>query len=424
MTRVDLGPAFNPFCDPSLNAPGPLLERARAESPVFFSPVLSSFVVTRYDDVVTVLRDPETFSSRDILDPGPFLAPEAAQLLVDNDVPAEGTLIGLDPPAHTRLRKMLAKAFTPSRVAGMEDRIRALANGLVDGFAVDGETELLQRFAFPLPLTVVIRLIGIPDDDLDDCLHWCKDWAELARIAAQGGHPDEQIRLAQSVVAWHRYVRDLIAIRTEGPRDDLVSALLAVRLEEPGELTERELLSLIPGLVFAGHETTANLIGNALRHLLSAPRLWTKIVRKPELAERAVEETLRFDAPIFGMPRVVTRETILGGLPIPAGARLYLSYFSANHDEAHYSCPARFDPDRTVETPHLAFGRGIHFCIGAPLARLEGRIALEVLGQRLPDLELLDETHRYQPHFFLRGLEQVRVRWDPTAACLSAGFKP
>lgn len=402
--------AFNPFGGPSVEDPGPVFEQARREEPVFYSPVIGSWVVTRYDDVAAVLRDPDRFSSREILSIRDLLSPEVAARFGD-EVPMEGTLIGLDPPVHTRLRRVMQDAFSPRRVAGMAPGIRELAESLVDAMVAggDGQADLLASFAFPLPLTVVLRLIGIPDERLEWCAQTCRDWNDLSVALLQGVALEEQLRMADTVLEFHRYVVALIAEREQQPADDLVSALVAVRREE--QLTDHELLSLLPGLVFAGHETTANLIGNALAQLLGPGGQWRALCEGSVPAATLVDEALRHDGPVVGLPRVVTGDTELGGVQLHAGDRLYVAYWSANRDEQRYAEPARFDPQRSGP-PHLAFGRGIHYCIGASLARLEATVALETLSRRLPGLRLDHEgPPAHLPHFFLRGYERLPVRW-------------
>lgn len=386
---------------------------ARAEEPVFFSPVLSSWVVTRYADVVAVLRDPERFSSFEILSIQNLLSPEVSARFGD-EIPMEGTLIGLDPPAHTRLRRVMQENFTPSRIADRQKDIESLADhlvkGMVEAAGADRQGELLSSVLFPLPLTVVLRLIGIPEAELDRTAATCKDWNDLAVAFLSGVPLDEQLRMADAVLGFHRYVLELAAQREREPRDDLISALVAVRRVEG--LSDRELLSLLPGLVLAGHETTANLLANAFVHVLSRPEIWTAICDGELPVGDVVEEALRYDGPVIGLPRIVATDTELGGVRLRAGERLYVSYWSANRDGEWLGDADRFEPRRPHPPPHLAFGRGIHYCIGAPLARLEASVTFRLLASRLPGLRLADGfTPEHVGHFFVRKLAALPVCW-------------
>lgn len=403
---------FNPFFGPFVDDPAPVFAQARAEEPVFFSPLLSSWVVTRRDDVVAVLRDPERFSSFEILSIRDLLSPEVAERIGD-EVPMEGTLIGLDPPVHTRLRRVMQNAFTPSRVAGWETQIQALAEELiermVDGAGPARQADVISSVLFPLPLTVVLRLIGIPEHELTRSAETCKDWNDLAVASLSGVPLEEQLRMADAVLVFHRYILELIAEREREPADDLISALVAVRREEG--LNDRELLSLLPGLVLAGHETTANLLGNALAHVLMRPGMWEAICNGELAVPDVIEETLRYDGPVIGMPRIVTSDTELGGVELRAGEKLYVSYWSANRDEHWLSDADEFCPGRH-QPPHLAFGRGIHFCIGAPLARLEAAVTIRSLAKRLPALRLPDGfAPEHVGHFVVRRLATLPVWW-------------
>ncbi|HVC13403.1 MAG TPA: cytochrome P450 [Acidimicrobiales bacterium] len=404
---------FNPFFGPFVDDPAPVFARARVEEPVFFSPILNSWVVTRYQDVVTVVRDPERFSSFEILSIRDLLSPEVAERVGD-EIPMEGTLIGLDPPVHTRLRRVMQNTFTPTRVAGWEKEIEALARQLVDamveGAGDERRADLISSVLFPLPLTVVLRLIGIPEAELERSAATCKDWNDLAVAFLSGVPLEEQLRMADAVLGFHHYVLELIAEREAEPADDLISALVAVRREEG--LSDRELLSLLPGLVLAGHETTANLLANTLSHVLARDGVWPAICSGELPVAEVVEETLRYDGPVIGMPRIVTADTELGGAELRAGERVYVSYWSANRDEQWLGDADEFLPGRQQAPPHLAFGRGIHHCIGAPLARLEASVTIRLLAARLPGLHLVEGfVPEHVGHFFVRKLAALDVSW-------------
>lgn len=352
--------------------------------------------VTRYDDIAAVLRDPSTFSNRDTVPPSRDLPPEVRAVLAGCGDPQH--LLVTDPPVHTRLRARVQRGFTQRRVAAMEPAIRELAGDLIDSFATGYHADLVDRFAYPLALTVILRMLGVPMEDLSACRRWAHDFDALSFGAASLPVP-EQVELAHSRHALQRYTRELVEARTRVPGDDLISDLLETPDDGGKPLSTDEVVDLIPGLIIAGHQTTANLIGNIIRLLLDRPEQWHAVRRAPSVIAKVVEEGLRMDSAVLGMIRTATAQADVGGVQLPAGARLFLLYASANHDDAHFSRPEQFDLERTERAPHLGFGRGIHFCIGAPLARLETRIAIEELAYRLPDLRLEPgQTFRHAPN--------------------------
>ena len=403
-----LGASFQPLAGEHLEDPYPFYRRARDREPVFFHPRLGVWFVTRYEDVVAVLRDPATFSSKDVIPTHPELPLEVQEVVAD--LRHVQHLINTDPPAHTRLRAIVNEGFTPSRVAALEPTVQKLAAELVDGFALDGHADLVAQFAYPLPLTVILQMLGVPPDDLDQCQRWSADvsrWAWAVGALAL----DEVVACARGVVAFQRYAEELVAARRREPRDDMISHLLAAGDGER-RLGPQELVDLIPGLILAGHETTANLITNTVFLLLTHPAEWEAVRRDRAAVERAVEEGLRVDTSVLGMPRTTTRAVELGGVALPAGARLFLLFGSANHDGARYARPDEFCPGRERAAPHLGFGRGIHFCIGAPLARLEARVAIETLAARLPSLRLADPAPPpRRPNLAFREYTHLNVRW-------------
>ena len=406
---ADLGASFQPMAGEHLEDPYPFYRQARRRQPVFFSPTFGMWFVTRYDDVVTVLRDPATFSSKDTIPTHPELAPAVQEALREYRHPQ--SLINADPPTHTRLRTLVNHGFTPGRVAGLEPSIREVAHQLIDRFADRGAVDLVAEFSYPLPLTVILRMLGVPPEDLDDCRRWSHDvttWAWAASSLAV----EEQVACVRGMVAFQTYTEALLDARAREPRDDMITHLLQARDANEEPLSRDELVSLIPSLILAGHETTANLIANTMVLLLTQPEAWAAVRRDAGAVERAVEEGLRADTSVLGMPRTTTREVELGGVTLPAGARLFLLFGSANHDEAQYSRPEDFCLDRDQAAPHLAFGRGIHFCTGAHLARLEARVAVELLAARLPTLRLDPPAPPVRvPNLLFRQFGRLDVAW-------------
>jgi cytochrome P450 len=358
---------------------------------------------------VRILREPSQFSSKDILSIVDLLRPEIIELFGD-EIPMEGTLIGVDEPDHGRLRKVLQPGLSPEAVAAYEPMIRARCDILIDNMARASQGDLVSEFAYLLPLNVISEIIGMPRNMAMGLRQVVEDWAALATAALFGVPLEEQILLANRILEAHRLCARLIEQRYRNPRGDLLSRVAAGR--DSYQLTPREMLSLVPGLFLAGHEPSTNIITSMFWRLLSVPERYEALQADPSLGPRFLEETLRLESPVFGMWRVASEDTLVGGQAIMAGQRLFLLYLSANRDSSHYSDPDEFSIERERVAPHLAFGRGIHSCIGAPLARLEGRVALEVISTRMPGLQLqvgFDPT--YQPHPFLRGMAELPVTW-------------
>lgn len=407
--EVPLESAFNPFDTVFMTAPDAVLARARDAETIFFSPILGAWIVTRYDDVVSVLRDPELFCSKEILSITELLSPEVIELFGD-EIPMEGTLIGVDRPDHTRLRSVMESSFTASAVASHEAMIRFACDVLVDGIERGSSADLLSQFSYPLPLRVVALLLGMPKRAMPSLRRGVKDWPDLAIALLMGKPIDQQLAMAHNILEMHRMITRLIDERYVRPQNDLLTVI--ARGRDEFSLSEREMLSLVPGLFLAGHETLAHELTNVLWRLLSVPKRWRELVEDPSLAPQFFDEALRCDPSVYGMWRIATRDTQYLGQSILAGQKLFLVYLAANRDERQYADANSFTLDRGRVAPNLAFGRGIHHCIGAPLARLEARVALEVLTMRLPKLQLADGyTPTYQPHPFLRGMAELPVTW-------------
>lgn len=400
---------YNPLAPDQLANPYPLMAEARRSAPIFYSPSFNLYLVTRYEDIWAVLRDPQSFSSAQSTAVRMTLAPRAEALLREA-LPEVPTLVTNDPPSHTRFRGLLSKAFTPRRVAEREGQVREVANALIDRFIDAGSADIVWQLAYPLPMRIIASILGVPDRDLDTFKKW-SDHAVL-RLSTHLTE-DQQVACIRSLIEFQRYFGAMIEDRRHAPRDDMLTDLVNARLEGEAPLTVPEMLSMLQQLLVAGNETTTNLIGNAVALFLDHPDRWRALCADPSLAANAIEEVLRMEAPVQGLFRTTTRPVELGGVRIPAGAQLQLLYASGNRDETEFPDPDTFDICRGNARNHLSFGGGIHFCIGASLARLEGRIALETLAQRLPTLRLAaGEKPVRAPHFFLRGFERLRVEWS------------
>ncbi|ASW88714.1 cytochrome P450 [Mycobacterium marseillense] len=312
----------------------------------------------------------------------------------------------LDPPDHTRLRKLVSKAFAPRVVSALQPDISSLVDGLLDRVAEKGRFEVVEDFAYPLPVAVICRLLGVP---LDDEPQFSRASALLAQaldpFSTITGVPEEVANERQQAGTWLReYFHGLIDKRRSRPGDDLLSGLIAV--EESGDqLTEEEIVSTCNLLLIAGHETTVNLIGNAVLAMLRNTGQWAALGADPDRASAIVEETLRYDPPVQLVGRIALADMVIGGIEVPAGDVMMLLLAGASRDPAEYDRPDVFDPDRKTMR-HLGFGRGAHYCLGAPLARLEAGVALAAVAARFPNARLEGEP-QYKTNVTLRGLSEL-----------------
>lgn len=402
-------PTFDPFSAEYQADPYQVLARLRpGGEPVFYAPSLDYYVVTRHHDIERVFMDTDTFSAAPAQMPLVDLDPEVGQILLDGGHRPQPSMVSLDEPAHQRLRGPAARAFTPKRVAEMAPVIRQLTRDLLDDVGDADVFDLVAALTFPLPASTIFSLMGVPPHDWAQMKQWCG-----SRVALGWGKPApaEQLQIASAMVAYRRYLRELVALRSEEPSDDLASALAAIHLEDPDELTLDEAASILFSLSFAGHETSNNLIANAVRRLLEHRSSWEALVADPNGIPGAVDEVLRFDPSVAVWRRLARRETSIGGVPIPAGAKLYLWLAAAGRDPERWDEPDRFDIERSDAARHLAFGKGFHFCLGANLGKLEARIAIEELAARFPNLSLVDPQRlTFHPNISFRGPQALLVR--------------
>jgi cytochrome P450 len=402
--------SFNPFDGEQHRDPFALFEQMRREQPVFWSPALGMWVVSRHADICSVLRDPERFTSLDAYAIGAEFTAEAAALLATGH-PLTRTLLDNDGPEHGRLRRIVGSALNGKKVEQWRPRIRALAGELLDNFAGAGRVDIAAAFAEPFPLRVILDMLGVPLADLPQIKRWSDDWFELlfARVP-----PEQQVARVESYLEFQRYCDRMIDARAANPGQDALSEMLQAGRAEQVPPSRAELISLISGaFIAAGHETTSRMLCNTLRVLLTTPGAWPAIVADPGRIARDLEEALRVEGTALGMLRVTTAEVVLGGQTIPAGARIYVLYASGSRDEDQFRCPAQFDPARANVMDHLGFGRGAHYCVGALLARAQARIALELFAERLPGLRLAAEPAPiYRSHVTIRGPVSLWLEWD------------
>ncbi|WP_371779080.1 cytochrome P450 family protein [Streptosporangium subroseum] len=364
-----------------------------------FPPGMDAFLVIGYEHGRQALNDPRLAKG---MSRGPARFREFTS--ADNPVLAHN-MLNSDPPDHTRLRRLVSKAFTPRRTESLRPRIQEITDGLIDAMAAKGHADLLDDFAFPLPIIVICELLGVPAEDRDDFRDWSTTLVSPARDEEQTRHR------AETDAATRAYFTRLIAERRAEPRDDMVSALVAASDEEE-LLSEQELLATLTLLLIAGHETTVNLIGNGMLALLTHPDQLRLLRDKPELLPSAIEEFLRYDGPVERATfRFAAEDLEIAGVHIPKDSIVHISLGAVDHDPEAFDAPETLDIART-ENRHVAFGHGIHFCLGAPLARLEAQIAFGTLLRRLPGLALAcapSEIVWRQDGSIIRGLRALPV---------------
>jgi cytochrome P450 len=418
---VDLG-RFDPFDPAVLANPHPYFAWMRRAEPVFKVPGKEIYLITRHEDVQVALGDPLTFSNQFV---SPALALGGGSPAIQDELatirargyPLTPTLLTNDPPSHTRFRKLVSRAFTPKRVASWQPAIERLAGELIDEFAPAGRVELVNQFAIPLPVRVIADALGVPRERQADFRRWTDD--ATSSIGADASD-ERRLQAARGLLEFQEYFASELDDRRRAPRDDLLTDLLQARIDDETDLDDRrpldasEMLGIIQQLLVAGNETTTSLIAGAMLLLIDRPEDRQRVIESQEYAAAVVEEALRLTAPVQGMFRVARRDAVVGGVVIPAGATVILVYASANRDESQYADAEEFRPLRANVRHHLAFGGGIHYCIGAALSRAETQTAVRQLCQRLEN-PALDEKHPldYTPSFILRRPTAVHLRFDP-----------
>lgn len=406
-SKLQLGAAYHPFHGEQLENPYPFYAVMRKQEPITYSPEVGAWLVSRYSDLRLILSQPDVFSSRDLTRPLAALDPAAIEILRQGYpmVPSAANSDGLN---HQRFRAPYIKALAPSRIAAHEGHIRTIANRLVDAIVNDGHAEIISQFAYPLPLEVILTIVGIPQERIADAKNWCRDLIALIFSPVSQEH---QVECAKGMVAFQHYLAELIAERRRTPRADLISEMITYQIPGAQSLTTEELISALCGFLMAGHKTTVDLVGNGLALLLHPISQWQMLCTHPELISSTVDEILRYDCPVQALYRTTTREATVGGVTLAAGTQVLLVFGSANRDEVQFPNAGVFEMQRTPNR-HLAFGYASHFCVGASLARLEGRIAFEILTQRLPNMRLLpNQRLAHAPVLAFRGYQQLEIEW-------------
>lgn len=374
------------------------LSQARAGEPVFYSPEAACWVVTRYDDVMAILHDHARFSSENTSDSATPVHQDALDIMKAGGFTAEKVQSNCDGERHTRVRNVSTKELNVRTFSLLEPRIRTLVSGSLDRLAGRSEADLVADLTYELPAQVLFLMLGIPREDTEKV----KAWSGTRTILNFSPSTyDQQVRGARDMVDYWNYCKDLVADRMKNPGEDVISGLIKARGGDDEVITLNELTTVVYGLVFAGHETTTSQLTNAFRALLTWRENWEAICADPALIPSAVEEAFRFYGAVIGWRRRTLEDVEIGGVTIPKGGAVLLSFASANRDASQFEDPDRFDVRRRNARKHLTMGNGKHVCLGAPLARLEMKIVLEEFTRRFPNVRLKPEAAPKHAHTYV-----------------------
>lgn len=408
---------FDPLSPDQLADPYPTYAALRASAPVFYDAEHDLWIVSRYDDIAAVVRDTQTFSSHNATRASTKPLPPEVQAVLSKGWPLEPTITTSDGDMHRRLRMSASRILTPRRMAEEEQAIRRDVDELIDGFTLEGgsSTDLIESFGWSLPLLTISRLLGVPASDMEKFHRWGASWL---RILQATDDLDTLVGHAQDVVDLECYFMAIVGSPESDDPNSFAGQLRSFRLPGQEPLSKVEAMRMMVNVMVAGHVTVTRSIGNAVRLLLDHPKELEKLRTNPAVAETMVEEILRYESPAQGLFRTTTKVTEIGGVHIPADARVMLHWGSANRDETAFDHPEIFDIERDSKAKHVAFGKGVHSCLGAPLARLQLKIALPRLFERLPNLRISDtpDAAVRDTVFFARGFRTLRVEWDPEVA--------
>jgi len=388
-----MGEAFNPFMDPYLSDPYTFLAQARESEPIFYSPEVDHWVITRYEDVRDILRDPETYSSRMAQSPIKAWPTEAVELFQAQNFKIKPVFSNNDPPSHTQVREFTRNAFTPKRIKWIEPHVRRLVNEAIDKVIQRGSADLVKEILYETPARVLFAFLGIPSGDVEKV----KQWSQGRAVLTWGRPSDEEIMaLMPPFIDYFNYCFEMVDRLAQNPGDDYTSELIKELEEEKP----------------AGIDTvTQSSLG--LRALLTQRESWDALCADPKLIPNAVEEIIRYDSSVIAWRRVTNQAVELCGVKIPKDAQLLLMLAGANRDEDEFENAEKFDIHRKRPQRHMSFGHGIHYCLGAPLARLELRIFLEEFTHRMPSLRLAaEQDYQYSPNTSHRGLRTLWCEWD------------
>ncbi len=409
----------------AVRCPFPAYAKQQEERPVVYSERLNGWLVTRHDDAVQVLLNPAKFSSK--MAAGPSSVSALAQQVLDNPSFPERTrraaqrrmelsksrvLIYSDPPLHKRQRSLVSAGFTPRRVAALDSTVETLANDLIDKFVERGQVDLVPSFSIPIPMTIIATLLGVPPSKMATFKEWSNAFTQ--GVGALSQSDAAVIDMFEHVDAFYDYFSAELEVRRQAPVDDLLSDLIAARLEGEQPLSEAEILQMLVQFLVAGNETTTNLLSSTTLKLAQAPDLQKRLRDQPSEVPKFIEEVLRLESPIQGVWRVATEEVEIGGVNIPAESLIYVISGAANRDPNVYPDPTELNIDAGHDRT-LAFGRGEHVCLGMSLAKLEAKVAIGVLLRRLGDIALAvePETLAYHRSFVLHGPKSLPISFTP-----------
>lgn len=403
---------FNPFTNPYLADPYTPLAQARREEPVFYSPELDYFVVTRYADVRAIFRDIKSFSAEIALEPITPMFESSIQKIIEVGYVPGPALVNEDEPGHMKRRRRLSGMFTPESVAALEPRIRALVSGYVDEIVRRGNADIVEDLVWEVPALVAFLFMGVPDEDVQRV----KQFATRRTLLTWGRpNEDEQNTLIDEIGDYWNFCKHHVERTRQNMGTDFVSEVIRANEEDPELFDEISMYNLMLNFLFAAHETTTNASANGIKTLLEHPDQWRAICEDPSLIPNAVEEILRYSSSVIAWRRLALTTVTVGGVEIPEGSKVLVVLGSANHDEEMFADGEQFDIRRDGAARHLSFGIGTHTCLGAPVARLEMRVIIEELTRRLPHLQIKPgQTFTYSPNTSFRGPEHVLVQWEPT----------
>ncbi|RYF33370.1 MAG: cytochrome P450 [Comamonadaceae bacterium] len=403
---------FDPFEDGYQQDPPDYVRWARDEEPIFWSPKLGYWVVTRYEDIKAIFRDNLTFSPSIALEKITPTGDEANAVLASYGFALNRTLVNEDEPAHMPRRRALMDPFTPEALKHHEPMVRELARQYVDRFIDDGRADLVDQMLWEIPLTVALHFLGVPEEDMDTLREY-----SIAHTVNTWGRPkpEEQVAVAHAVGNFWQFAGKVLDKMREDPEGGgWMQYGLRKQREMPEVVTDSYLHSMMMAGIVAAHETTANATANAMKLLLQHPDVWREVCDDPSLIPNAVEECLRHNGSVAAWRRLVTADAQVGGVDLPAGSKLLIVTSSANHDDRHFADGDLFDIRRDNASDHLTFGYGSHQCMGKNLARMEMQIFLEEFARRLPHMKLAAQTFSYVPNTSFRGPEHLWVEWDPS----------
>jgi cytochrome P450 len=406
--------SFDPFEDAYLQDPYSVFARARREEPVFYAPGIDYWVVSRYDDVHAVLADKVTFSADEATRPLKDVCPAAGQKLAEAEVAEHPYLVNEDDPVHTPRRMILRQKLTPKEVAKLEPKVRQFVTQYLDAIVARGRADLVDDLVYEVPALTALLLMGVSDGEAREAKTMASRFALWI-----WGRPDEdeQVALAEDFVRFYDFAREHVKTLFEHPGDDYISNAIRLSREQGKEdlFSPTYLYAIMQGHLYAGHETTTNAAANGFKALLEHPDQWELLCQDPKLIPNAVEEILRYQSSVPVWRRRARVATTIGGVDVPADARIMLLTASANHDDAMFGDGERFDVRRDDARKHLAFGWGKHRCLGEGLARMEMRVILEETTRRLPHMRLVEgQSYEYSPNTSFRGPFHVLAEWDPS----------